>query len=149
MKHVVFSFFFLFGSHLFAKCQKIDNTKSLRELTRILSDDKIGSGFTIVVFEVQDKEYKKFSVTSSNIRSKRIVDSLIGFKKDFFKIVEEKNGWYAIPIIQIMYEEAKEQILWDNNTYWSMAGFGKNFWLPPNTILLKPLVITSGPPVIN
>lgn len=149
MKKLILLVILLVSTNLLVNCQRITNTKSLGQLTGFLSDGKNGSGFTIIIFEVKNKMYTNFKITSTNTKSKNLLDSLILINQDYFKMEDERNGSYALPIIQIMYDDAKGELLWNNNTYWSMASYGKNFHLSSNTILLKPLIISSGPPIIN
>ncbi|MBC7652258.1 MAG: hypothetical protein H7101_10965 [Deinococcales bacterium] len=120
-----------------------------REITTLLTPYEIGSGFTIIVFRFQETgKYKKISTTSSNFKTKAIFENFIDSTHSFFELKNARPGFYALPVIQIMYDDNKiKELNWANNSSWEMANFEKKFNLPENTILLKPIVITGSPPI--
>jgi hypothetical protein len=123
--------------------------KFFKEITTYLSPYEIGSGFTIIIFRLQETGgYKMISTTSSNFKAKVIIEKFIDSTHSFFKIKNAKPGFYALPIIQIMYDDNKvNELNWDNNSSWEMENFEKKFNLPNKTILLNPIVLTGSPPI--
>ena len=120
-----------------------------KEITTKLTPYEIGSGFTFIIFKLQKKGVcESISITSSNSKTKSIIEKLIDSTHSFFELNNAKPGFYALPIIQIMYDDNKvEELNWTNNSFGEMANFEKKFNLPEKTILLKPIVITGSPPL--
>lgn len=133
--------------------QKLDNkiksNNFLEKLTETLSKFEIGSGFTILVFEIKkNKTYKTISVTSSNSRTKFLLDSLLNSNAAFIELKKRKAGFYALPIVQVMFDGNNgNDLFWANNSSWEMKKFQKELALNEHTILLNPIVIVSNPTI--
>lgn len=149
MLRIITIVFLTLFTHFQAKCQEVVNNRFLKEISVVLRDHTVGSGFSVVVFSVKKGVYKVLSVTSSNSRTKRIIDSAVAINSSGFRLTEEADGYYALPIVQAAYDESKDELNWNNSSYWNMAGFGKEFRVPAKTVFLKPLMTVSSLPIKN
>lgn len=128
------------------------NTK----LGESLSQYELGSGFTIILFEYTiNNQFKGITVQSSNVKSRAIIEKFINSAYPIFEIKNAKPGFFALPIIQIMYDDngddkAKpEDLNWSNNNSWEMARFNLLEKMPDHTILLRPIIIMGSQPNIK
>ncbi len=124
------------------------------KLSESLSQYDIGSSFTIILFEYTiNKSYERITVQSSNFKSRAIIEKFINSSQPIFELKNAKSGFYALPIVQIMFDDnsadkAKtDDLNWSNNNSWEMMRFKSLEKMPHQTILLRPLIIMGSPPI--
>ncbi len=126
------------------------------KLSESLSQYDIGSGFTIILFECTiNNSYKGITVQSSNFKSREIIEKFINSSYPIFELKNVKPGFYALPIIQIMFDDngaektKASDLNWSNNNSWEMARFKLLEKMPHNTTFLRPVIIMGSPPIIK
>lgn len=126
------------------------------KLSESLSQYELGSGFTIILFEHTIKNrHVRITVQSSNFKSREIIEKFINSANPIFELKNAKPGFYALPIIQIMFDDngvdktKTADLNWQNNNSWEMARFKLLENMPHNTIFLKPIIIMGSPPIIK
>ena len=152
MKKIIIISIFFFGAVLYLQAQKnssfkLINNTFLKEVSTNLTNYIEGSGFTLVVFEINTKKkYSYIGNVSSNEVTHKKLDSIIATRIDFFQISKAKKGYYILPIIQIAYNEKSKQndLNWTNNNSWQMTTLADNKIIPENAVFLKPLSIMSS-----
>jgi hypothetical protein len=130
---------------------EIINNEFSKTITERLSAYEIGSGLSWVLFKRDNRKYTMVKTVSSNHKTKLIIDSIVATRDDFFKLQREKNGYYLLPIIQIMFKEdgaLGNDLNWENNNSWQLKTFNDMMFLE-RTIILRPIVIMNSPDRIN
>jgi hypothetical protein len=133
---------------------KILTNEFSKKLSAELSPYYLGSGFTFILFRyTQEDRYDQISTISSNFKSKEIINKSIAESSSFFKIENINPGYFALPIIQIMFDDNKNDndksndLNWSNNHSWEMMSFNLLSKIPEKIILLKPIIIMGSPPI--
>ncbi len=124
------------------------------KLTESLSPYHLGSGFSIILFRyTKTNRYEQISVLSSNFKSREIIKKSVDSSSSFFDLKNAKPGFFALPIIQIMFDDNKtdhtktDDLNWSNNNSWEMSNFKLLSKMPDKTIFLKPIIIMGSPPI--
>ncbi len=124
------------------------------KLSESLSQYELGSGFTIILFEyIINNQFKGITVQSSNFKSRAIIEKFINSSHPIFEIKNAKPGFFALPIIQIMFDDnggdkAKpEDLNWSNNNFFEMTRFTLLEKMSQHTIFLRPIIIMGSPPI--
>jgi hypothetical protein len=130
----------------FGQNKNVD-TMYLSPLTEALTDHTIGTAFSLILFQkTKANSIRVIQIISTNTRAKKVIDNLF-YSLNLDLIFEKLNkGNYCYPIF-IAAETNDEVPIWDNNSYENISLFSKDFKIPNYTILLKPYILLTSPPI--
>ena len=122
------------------------------KISEKLSNYSLGSGVSFLSVEVKKDFVQINNIVSSNMGTRKIVDSLIKVQNLFYTNKFDKIcGHYILSIIQIMYDDEKSEkvdyINWSNNNLTSIASLGREMDFTKKAIMLQPVLIFSSPSI--
>jgi len=119
---------------------------SYGSFVELLTDYKMGSSFTFILFK-NEKKIEYLKTLSSNSLTREKVDSFMK-KTNLLLLDNRQKGYYVVPVIQVTIGDEKD-MNWNNNSSWNFLDFEKEKLFSSELYMLKPIIIYTSKPHIN